>query len=131
MNTIGQNIKRARTELGWSQQTLADRVPMSQPALHKLEQTGRTTKLVEVARAIGITVDELQSGQFSLEKSALPRRQNREHMTSEDVLEGLDDAGRAVIQALAAEMKAALAGGGSTNGFVAGVRALVAGMKQK
>ena len=60
---VGDRIKQRRRELGLSQETLADRLGIHQPALARLEKNGiqdpRMCTLVGLARALHMTVDEL------------------------------------------------------------------------
>jgi phage repressor protein C with HTH and peptisase S24 domain len=58
---LKDNLIRLRTARGWSQQQLADRVGVRQNTIAAIE-TGATTRtkyLADIARALGVTVDEL------------------------------------------------------------------------
>ena len=60
---VGDRIKQRRQELGLSQEALADRLGIHQPALARLEKNGirnpRMGTLVTLACALHMTVDEL------------------------------------------------------------------------
>jgi phage repressor protein C with HTH and peptisase S24 domain len=58
---LKDNLIRLRTARGWSQQELANRVGVRQNTIAAIE-TGATTRtkyLADIARALGVTVDEL------------------------------------------------------------------------
>jgi transcriptional regulator with XRE-family HTH domain len=57
----GDRIRRERESRGWSQQYLAGRVGISQPAIRKIEagQTSRSRYLAKVAQVLGIPLAEL------------------------------------------------------------------------
>jgi len=57
----GDRIRRERESRGWSQQDLADRVGISQPAIRKIEagQTTRSRYLAKVAQVLGVPLAEL------------------------------------------------------------------------
>lgn len=59
--TIGERIKALRTARGWSQKYLADKAGVSQQLVAKLETnaSASTTKIAALARAFGITADDL------------------------------------------------------------------------
>jgi transcriptional regulator with XRE-family HTH domain len=58
--SLGDKIKQARIAKGWSQEDLAKRVGVSQPAIKKIEagQTKRSRYLTDVLRAVGIAQDQ-------------------------------------------------------------------------
>ena len=60
---VGDRIKQRRRELGLSQETLADRLGIHQPALARLESNRicnpRMRTLVALACGLHMTVDEL------------------------------------------------------------------------
>ena len=63
--TLGQRIRAAREELGQSQVNLATAAGISQGYLSQLEQDEREPTLsiaARLARALGISLDELASG---------------------------------------------------------------------
>ena len=60
--TLGETIQAKRTALGLSQEALAERVGVSRQAVSKWEvgdAVPDTDKLVPLARALGVSVDEL------------------------------------------------------------------------
>lgn len=64
MSNIGHNIAAARRARGWSQGDLAIKAKVSQGTIGHLE-SGRnetSTKLPQIAAALGLTVEELMSG---------------------------------------------------------------------
>lgn len=60
--SIGARVKELRTAKGWSQAELAREVGVSQQMIFQLEsgQTERTRHVVEIARALGTTPEDLQ-----------------------------------------------------------------------
>lgn len=66
MSNLGDNIIRARTAKGWSQEELARRAGISQGTIGHLESGRNSTsrKLPEIARALGLTVEQLVGGQI-------------------------------------------------------------------
>ncbi len=64
MSNVGKNIIQRRTELGWSQGTLALKAHVSQGTIRHLESgRNRTTrKLPEIATALGVSVEWLVTG---------------------------------------------------------------------
>ena len=64
--SFGDRLKAARKEHGFSQEQLAEQVGVSRQAVSKWEVGDAipdTDKLVPLARALGITVDELLGNQ--------------------------------------------------------------------
>lgn len=63
--TFGVRIGRLRTERGWSQRILADKVDVTQGSIHRYE-TSRTLPridtLARLSRAFGMTINELLEG---------------------------------------------------------------------
>lgn len=61
MTTIGQRIRRIRTERGLTQKQLAAAVGMAQSTLAELEggASKRTTRLLRIAEALGVSASEL------------------------------------------------------------------------
>jgi transcriptional regulator with XRE-family HTH domain len=65
MPSIGDRIKERRTELGWTQDQLAQRANLSKGFLSDLENDKRgvgAETLHSIARALGTGVDELMTG---------------------------------------------------------------------
>lgn len=62
--TIGNRIKAERDARGWSQQQLAKRAGVSQQLITRLEtgKTLETKRIVQFAKAFGMTAEELQGG---------------------------------------------------------------------
>lgn len=63
--TFGLRIGKLRTERGWSQRILADKVDVTQGSIHRYE-TSRTLPridtLARLSRAFGMTINELLEG---------------------------------------------------------------------
>jgi len=63
--TFGLRIGQLRTERGWSQRILADKVDVTQGSIHRYE-TSRTLPridtLARLSRAFGMTINELLEG---------------------------------------------------------------------
>jgi transcriptional regulator with XRE-family HTH domain len=61
--TIGDRIKAERDARGWSQQKLAKRAGVSQQLITRLEtgKVNETKRIVQLAKAFGITAEELQA----------------------------------------------------------------------
>jgi transcriptional regulator with XRE-family HTH domain len=63
--TFGVRIGQLRTERGWSQRILADKVDVTQGSIHRYE-TSRTLPridtLARLSRAFGMTINELLEG---------------------------------------------------------------------
>ena len=73
--TLGETIQRKRTVLGLSQEGLAERVGVSRQAVSKWEvgdAVPDTDKLIPLARALNISVDEL------LGNAPLPAREEEQ-----------------------------------------------------
>lgn len=66
MTLIGQAVSRLRKEKGFSQQQLGSMVGMSQQAIDRLEsgRTGHPRKIVQLARVLGVSPDELERGEI-------------------------------------------------------------------
>ena len=63
--TFGVRIGRLRTERGWSQRILADKVDVTQGSIHRYETSRtlpRTDTLARLSRAFGMTINELLEG---------------------------------------------------------------------
>lgn len=63
-NNLGDRIRSLRESKGLSQQELASMIPVSQAVLHRLEtgQAKTSGKLVEIATALGVTAEYIQTG---------------------------------------------------------------------
>ena len=63
--TFGVRIGQLRTERGWSQRILADKVDVTRGSIHRYE-TSRTLPridtLARLSRAFGMTINELLEG---------------------------------------------------------------------
>ena len=73
--TLGATIQRKRSERGLSQEQLAERVGVSRQAVSKWEVGDAipdTDKLIPLARALGITVDELLGNDTQGEETTSP-----------------------------------------------------------
>jgi transcriptional regulator with XRE-family HTH domain len=65
MSTVGERIKKRRTELGWTQEQLADRAGISKSFLSELENNRRSVSadnLLVIARALSLSLDYLMKG---------------------------------------------------------------------
>ncbi|MGL6122110.1 MAG: XRE family transcriptional regulator [Shewanella sp.] len=65
MKTLAQNIRDRMAAIGLTQKELADRADISQVMVHKLlsGKTTKTSKLMNLAKALGCTAEELQYGE--------------------------------------------------------------------
>jgi len=73
--TLGATIQRKRSERGLSQEQLAEQVGVSRQAVSKWEVGDAipdTDKLIPLARALGITVDELLGNDTQGEETTSP-----------------------------------------------------------
>ncbi|KMJ54922.1 hypothetical protein ACG97_01255 [Vogesella sp. EB] len=68
MTRLGEHIKLARELRGMTQAELAAKVPISQPGLQKIEAGGTTRKILEIAKALGLTAEQLSNGDVHLQK---------------------------------------------------------------
>lgn len=62
MATLGQEIKKARAELGWKQQDLRAATGLSQKYLSEVETDKvdpRVSVVRRIARALGVSLDQL------------------------------------------------------------------------
>lgn len=69
MDTIAENLKRLLSHRGISEARLAEMVGCSQTAINKY-LTGKSTKtkyLIDIVEALGVSLDDLRSGDFSHE----------------------------------------------------------------
>ncbi|WP_273901957.1 XRE family transcriptional regulator [Enterobacter hormaechei] len=70
--TLAERLKKARSARGLTQKALGDLVGVSQAAIQKIEtgKANQTTKLVEIANALGVMPDWLSSGEGSMHNCA-------------------------------------------------------------
>lgn len=71
MSSVGERIKARRTDLGWTQDQLAEKAGISKGFLSDLENGKRSVsadKLLDIARALGVSLDFLMTGRASEEK---------------------------------------------------------------
>lgn len=68
MATVGERIKARRDELGWTQDELATKAKISKSFLSDLENGKRNVgadKLLDIARALSLSLDFLMTGKIS------------------------------------------------------------------
>lgn len=73
MAEIGERIKKRRTELGWTQDQLCQKAGISKGFLSDLENDKRSVSaenLLDIARALSLSLDYLMTGKASQEKPA-------------------------------------------------------------
>ncbi len=73
MSTVGDRIRRRRTELGWTQDQLAQKAGISKSFLSDLENSKRSVSadnLLDIARALNLTLDYLMTGEETEAKPA-------------------------------------------------------------
>lgn len=66
MAVVGERIKERRAELGWTQEQLAQKAGISKSFLSELENGKRSVSadnLLDLARALGVSLDYLMTGQ--------------------------------------------------------------------
>lgn len=70
--TLAERLKEARSARGLTQKALGDLVGVSQAAIQKIEtgKASQTTKLVDIANALGVMPDWLSSGEGSMHNGA-------------------------------------------------------------
>lgn len=70
--TLAERLKEARSTRGLTQKALGDLVGVSQAAIQKIEtgKANQTTKLVEIANALGVAPDWLSSGEGAMHNGA-------------------------------------------------------------
>jgi transcriptional regulator with XRE-family HTH domain len=71
MSTVGERIRKRRTELGWTQDQLAQKAGISKSFLSDLENSKRSVgadNLLDIARALGVSLDFLMTGKASEDK---------------------------------------------------------------
>lgn len=70
MATVGDRIKKRRTELGWTQDQLAQKAGISKSFLSELENSKRSVSadnLLDIARVLAVSLDFLMTGEASHE----------------------------------------------------------------
>ncbi len=73
MNSVGERIRQRRQELGWTQDKLAVEAKISNGFLSDLETGKRSVSaenLMEIAHALGVSLDYLMTGISTPSKSA-------------------------------------------------------------
>jgi len=68
MSTVGERIKKRRTELGWTQDQLAQKAGISKSFLSDLENGKRSVSadnLLDIARVLNLSLDYLMKGEES------------------------------------------------------------------
>src|SRR6202011_5766405 len=73
MPTVGERIKTRRAELGWTQDQLAERAGISKSFVSDVENGKRSIgadTLLDVGRAMGVSLDFLMTGKESGEQQA-------------------------------------------------------------
>ncbi len=66
MSTVGERIKKRRTELGWTQDQLAHKAGISKSFLSDLENGKRSVSadnLLDIARVLNLSLDYLMKGE--------------------------------------------------------------------
>ena len=74
MQMLGDRIKALRDAQGWTQQQLADKAKVSQQLVWKIEsgQVSETKKLPALAKAFGMTVEQLLAGRSDVREATAP-----------------------------------------------------------
>ena len=61
--SLGERIRKAREQLGWSGNALAERSGIAQPSLNRIErdisEAPNVFVVAKIAKALGVTVDDL------------------------------------------------------------------------
>jgi y4mF family transcriptional regulator len=73
MSSVGERIKKRRTELGWTQDQLAQKAGISKSFLSDLENGKRSVSadnLLDIARVLSLSLDYLMKGEETEPKSA-------------------------------------------------------------
>ena len=73
MASVGDRIRKRRVELGWTQDQLAEKAGISKSFLSDLENGKRSVgadKLLDIARALGVSLDYLMTGRASEDKQS-------------------------------------------------------------
>lgn len=76
MPTVGERIKARRAELGWTQDQLAEKAGISKSFVSDLETGKRSIgadTLLDVGRAMNVSLDFLMTGKESGERKADPQ----------------------------------------------------------
>ena len=70
MSSIGERIKKRRTELGWTQEFICTKVGLSKSFFSELESGKRSVSaenLLNIARTLSVSLDYLMTGTASEE----------------------------------------------------------------
>lgn len=73
MSGVGERIKNRRLELGWTQDQLSQKAGISKSFLSDLENGKRSVgadNLLDIARALGVSLDFLMTGEASKDRAA-------------------------------------------------------------
>lgn len=73
MSSVGDRIKKRRTELGWTQDQLCQKAGISKGFLSDLENAKRSVSadnLLDLARALSVSLDYLMIGRASKEETS-------------------------------------------------------------
>lgn len=73
MSSVGDRIKQRRLELGWTQDQLCTKAGLSKSFLSELENGKRSVSaenLLEIARAMNVSLDYLMTGKASQEQTS-------------------------------------------------------------
>ncbi|MFO0806146.1 MAG: helix-turn-helix transcriptional regulator [Gemmataceae bacterium] len=73
MSIVGERIRKRRTELGWTQDQLAQKAGISKSFLSDLENGKRSVSadnLLDIARVLSLSLDYLMKGEETEPKSA-------------------------------------------------------------
>jgi transcriptional regulator with XRE-family HTH domain len=73
MSGVGERIKNRRLELGWTQDQLSQKAGISKSFLSDLENGKRSVgadNLLDIARALGVSLDFLMTGEASKDQAA-------------------------------------------------------------
>lgn len=71
MATVGERVRKQRTQLGWTQEQLAQRAGISKSFLSDLENGKRSIgaeTLLDLGRAVGVSLDYLMTGESSTDE---------------------------------------------------------------
>lgn len=98
--TVGERIKSRREQLGWKQDDLASKAGISKSFLSDLENGKRNVgadKLLDIARALSLSLDYLMTGKDSMNT----KQASRELQIPNSLAEFAEDEGLTFRQALA------------------------------
>ncbi len=73
MPSVGERIRKRRAELEWTQDQLAQKAGISKSFLSDLENGKRSVsadKLLDISRALGVSLDFLMTGEASKDQAA-------------------------------------------------------------